>query len=442
MHHMIRRYASYLLFFCGFLLLNTEPVNGQDVLTLSDALEQARENNYELQISQNELQLFVNDVSIGNAGFLPRLTASGDRNTSITTTEQEFIGQEPERTPNAETTQQAARATLSWRAFDGLGRFATWRRLQSERDAQQQRTRSVTQDVLTEVTIAYLTIVREQQTVEALKESVEISEERLRLTELRNRLGTASDLEVRQARVDLNADRAQLLRQESSLSVARSQLNRLLGAPEMGPYEVEAEIPLDTNLDQDLLLADARQNNPRLQSLVHARESAGEERREIRAERLPSVDLQMSYEYSDQTSESGFVRFSESYGLSYGVSVTLNLFDGLNRRRRAQNAQVRERNAELAFREIEAELVTRITEEFTTFRNRIQLVELEESNVEDARANANLALRQFELGAITSLELREVQEALIQAETRLLESRFEARSSEAELRRLAGDIHL
>lgn len=409
-----------------------------DLLTLEEALDQARARNVAVQSAQNELAITENDASIGNAGFLPRLTASGDRNTSITTTEQQFIDQEPSRTPNAQTTSQGARATLSWRAFEGLGRFATLQRLRAERAGQAERTRGVRADVLTEVTVAYLSIVREQQQLAVLEEAVVISEERLRLTEVRNRLGAVSDLAVRQARVDLNADRAARLRQESTVTAARAQLNRLLDAPNQGAYRVETEIPIDTRLTLDALVREAQMQNPQLRSAQEGSRAAAQERREIRAERLPTVDLEVQYAYSDQSSESGFVQFSESYGISYGVAVSVDLFDGLNRRRRAQNAQIRERNARLAIRELETQLVTALQEEFASFDNRIALIALEQENLEAARANVDVALRQFELGVITPLELREVQEALVQAESRLVDTRFEAGVSEAELRRLAG----
>jgi len=409
-----------------------------DVLTLDQALEQARTQNLAVRSAENTLAITANNASIGNAGFLPQLTASGNRNTSITTTEQQFIDQEPRRTPNAETTSQAARATLAWRAFEGLGRFATLQRLQAEQASQAERTRSVRADVLTEVTVAYLSIVREQQQLAVLDEAVAISEERLRLTELRNRLGAASDLAVRQARVDLNADRGARLRQESTVTAARAQLNRLLNEPDRGSYRVETGIPIDTLLTLNELVPEARAQNPQLRAARQGRRAATQERREIRAERLPTVDLEVQYEYSDQSSESGFVQFSESYGISYGVAVSVDLFDGLNRRRRAQNAQIRERNAQLAVQELETQLITALQEEFASFDNRVALIALEEENLEAARANVDVALRQFELGVITPLELREVQETLVQAESRLVDTRFEARVLEAELRRLAG----
>jgi outer membrane protein len=56
------------------------------------------------------------------------------------------------------------------------------------------------------------------------------------------------------------------------------------------------------------------------------------------------------------------------------------------------------------------------------------------------QANVDVALEQFEVGTITSVELREVQEQFIQAESRLLTAQFEAKQAEVELLRLSGQL--
>ncbi|GBD02369.1 hypothetical protein HRbin18_02110 [bacterium HR18] len=66
------------------------------------------------------------------------------------------------------------------------------------------------------------------------------------------------------------------------------------------------------------------------------------------------------------------------------------------------------------------------------------MVQLEQENLEAARLNVEVALEQFRLGTITSVELREVQQALLQAEERLVSARYEAKAAEIRLRQLAG----
>jgi hypothetical protein len=61
---------SLILFFC------VVKMNAQELLTIEDAVKIALENNYAIKIAANELTIGKTNVSIGNAGMLPRATAS------------------------------------------------------------------------------------------------------------------------------------------------------------------------------------------------------------------------------------------------------------------------------------------------------------------------------------------------------------------------------
>jgi outer membrane protein TolC len=55
----------------------------QELLTIEDAVKIALENNYAIKIAANELTIEKTNVSIGNAGMLPRATASIIDNNNI-----------------------------------------------------------------------------------------------------------------------------------------------------------------------------------------------------------------------------------------------------------------------------------------------------------------------------------------------------------------------
>jgi outer membrane protein TolC len=58
-------------------------MNAQELLTIEDAVKIALENNYAIKIAANELTIGKTNVSIGNAGMLPRATASIIDNNNI-----------------------------------------------------------------------------------------------------------------------------------------------------------------------------------------------------------------------------------------------------------------------------------------------------------------------------------------------------------------------
>jgi len=414
----------------------------RDTLRLDAAVQRALNDNRQARIARRETDIAENNVSLGNAGFLPTLSGQANYSETRSNSEQVFLSGETQSTDGAKSTRSGAGADLRWTVFDGLRPFATYDRLGAERDRQAAATEEQVETLVADVVEGYYDVARQQQQLEVLRESVSISRERLRIVELRRDLGSASDLEVRQARVDLNADSTEALRQAVALTNAKSRLNQLLARSEGAStrYAVAPAIEVDTSLQYTSTQQTALQESPALAQAREALQAARAEQRELRADFFPTVDLTAGLSYSQLNAESGFVQENTSTEFTYGVSLTLDLFDGLNRWRRTQNADVRATNARLAVEDVRSRLVTELTNAYERYQNRLRLVDLERQTLEAVRANVDVALEQFEQGTITSIELREVQEQFIQAETRLLTVQFEAKQAEVELLRLSGQL--
>ena len=415
---------------------------GPDTLRLETAVQRAVDDNRQAQIARRQVDIAENNVSVGNAGFLPTLTGQANYTRTRSSSDQTFLGGQTQSTDGAQSTQSGASADLRWTVFDGLRPFATYDRLGAERDRQAAATKEEIEALVADVIDGYYDVARQQQQLDVLREALAISRERLRIVEVQREVGTASDLAVRQARVDLNADSAAVLRQQTALVNAKTQLNQLLGRSEDASirYAVTSSIEVDTSLGYTPLQQTALQESPALAQARQALQAAQAATREVRADFFPTVDLTAGYGYSQLDAESGFLQESNSTDLTYGVSLTFDLFDGLNRWRRRQNAQIRTTNARLAVRDVRSRLTTELTSAYERYENRLRLVDLERQNLEAVQANVEVALEQFELGTITSVELREVQEQFIQAESRLLTAQFEAKQAEVELLRLSGQL--
>jgi outer membrane protein len=272
-----------------------------------------------------------------------------------------------------------------------------------------------------------------------LRESIAISEERLRIAEGRRDVGSASELEVRRAQVDRNADRAALLRQQVAIATSKAALNELLARDAAPEFRVADSIPIDRSLTLEGLAETALRGNRALLEAERGREIAELERRELRGEWFPRVALQLGYSMADLSDQLGFVP-TQPNGLAYGLSFQFNLFDGLNRERRLQNARLRQQSSELAIRQARTRALAGLETAHAGYGNRILLADLEEENVQLARQNVEVALERFRLGLSTSVELREVQNALAAASSRLVAARFEAKQAELELLRLSGEL--
>ena len=371
----------------------TQAQQRPDTLRLDTAVQQALDDNRQAQIARRQVDIAENNVSLGNAGFLPTVTGQANYTETIANSEQTFLTGETQSSDGAQSTQSGASAELRWTVFDGLRPYATYDRLGAERDRQVAATTEEIEALVADVIDGYYDVARQQQQLDVLREAAAISRERLRIVETQREVGSASDLQVRQARVDLNADSAAVLRQKTALVNAKTQLNQLLGRSGDASvrYAVTSSIDVDTSLGYQPLQQTALQESPALKQAREALSAARAATRETRADFFPTVDLTAGYGYSQLDAESGFLQESTSTDFSYGVSLTFDLFEGLNRWRRSQNAAIRATNARLAVADVRSRLTTE-------------------------------------------------QEQFIQAESRLLTARFEAKQAEVELLRLSGQL--
>jgi len=67
------RSFSLMLFLLFFPLL----LEAQHVLDLQECLQIGLRNNYDLRIIRNEEQISANNLTLGNAGFLPTIGLNG-----------------------------------------------------------------------------------------------------------------------------------------------------------------------------------------------------------------------------------------------------------------------------------------------------------------------------------------------------------------------------
>ena len=410
------------------------------LLTLEEAMALAREGSPLIQLARTELEQAANQVGLGAVGLLPRLSVEGSRSTTTTYVEQTFLNQDPRELRGASSSQWGGGAALTWRAFDGGARLAELDRRRALETGESFALAEVQDRILTDVKVAYYDLARREAELQVLAEAVELSDERLRIARIREEVGAGSEVAVRQAQVDRNADQADLIRARSGVVEARTAFNRLLGRPPATPFRVRDDIPVDDGLVREEVLQRARAASPSAEGARSALAAARSGEREARADWFPSLDLRAGFDYTDLTSESGFQQAVQGFDYSLGLSFSFDLFDGFARSRRGEEARLRSRSAEITLRDVESRIEAEVEVEWVRYSDQLELVMLERENLELARRNADTALEQFRLGAIASLELREVQQALTRAGIRLVESEFGVRAAEAELRRLMGEV--
>ncbi|WP_338644697.1 TolC family protein [Flavobacterium sp. KS-LB2] len=434
-HTKILLQSFILLLFC---VVRT---NAQEVLTLETAVKIALENNYEIKIATNNLTIGKTNVAIGNAGMLPTVTATVLDNNSIQNSSQTRQDGTETELDNAKNNSLTYGVGLDWTIFDGLRMFTRLEQLKELQKLGEAQLKLTVITRISDVNAAYYNLVQQQQQLAALDTTIVISNQRLALAQNRFTIGKASKLEVLNAQVDLNTDQVALLRQKELYANSKILLNQLLARDVATDFKVIDELEVDALLLLPELRALAEKQNPQLESQIINKRVAELELKQIKAARYPTVRVNSAYNFSESQSSLGFVAQSQSRGLNYGFSASLNLFDGFAQNRNEKIAKIQIENSKLNIDQQNLALNSQLASSYQTYLTNLELISLEEKNESIAKQNLNITLDKFRIGTITTLEFRTAQLNYVNAKVSYSNAQFQGKLSEIALRELAGNLN-
>ena len=231
-----------------------------------------------------------------------------------------------------------------------------------------------------------------------------------------------------------------MIRSGTTLKQAKIIVNQILSNSTFENFDVEPAIEMGEMMDLEVLTEQALVENKSLSVARMNEMAASEEINELKGDWFPQVDVSGGYGYSKTETSVGFAVFSNTSGFNYGITARINLFDGFNKNRRSQNAQIRLKNQQLQLEELKLRLRSEIQQVYEQYIDALSLIELEQENLQFTKQSLDIALERFRLGTINSVELREAQLSLLNAENRLIIAQIEAKNAETELLRLSGDL--
>lgn len=410
------------------------------LLTAEEAVRIAVEQNHGVRLARLEARSSELLNNAGNAGMLPTVDAVGSYSIDNSSTKQTFFSGETREADNADQRVLDAAVQLNWTVFDGLAMFAAKDRLEALELIGQTQLRQQIEATTYEVLATYYQLVQLRKAIAVQQEGVRISRERLNIAEAGQRIGSASGLAVVQARLDLSTDSAAVLDLHVQEAVSAARLNALLGRAPSTEVEVAPEVPPTEALDLAQIQQAARQANSAVQQARQQQIAADLSVKELRGALLPRIDLFANYGYTRSTSAVGILQSNQALGPDYGARVSIPLFRGMQSRRAIEVAKLSREQAALSTQQAELGLEESIVAAWAAHTTAAQRVALEEDNLSGARTQSTVALESYRLGAITAVELREVQQGLIAAEQRLLVARYEAVLAELQLKWLAGRL--
>ena len=422
------------------LLFFVAKSNAQEVLTIEDAVKIALENNYEIKIASNNLLINKTNVTTGNAGMLPKATATIVNNNATQNLSQTRTDGTVNSLNNAKSNSLNYGVGLDWTIFDGFKMFAKLDQLKELQKLGEAQLKLTIVTKISDVNATYFDLVQQQQQLAALDSTMVISNQRLTLAQNRFTIGKASKLEVLNAQVDLNTDRVTILRQKELYANTKILLNQILARDPKTNFDVVNAITVDSYLLLPELTALAEKQNPQLETQIINKRVSELQLKQIKATRYPTLKVNTGYNFAESHSSLGFTSQSSARGLNYGFSASMNLFDGFAQNRNEKIAKIQIENSKLAVDQQNLKLNSELATSYQTYLTNLELIALEEKNEAIAKQNLSITLDKFRIGTITTLEFRTAQLNYVNAKVRFSNAQFQAKLSEIALKELAGNL--
>ncbi len=426
------------------LFIGSSESFAQERVSLEQVISLALQKNYDVLLARNfsESAKAVDDNAWG--AFMPQVNAQGAIVWNNNEQELRFADATRNATGKAEANNISGSVLLNWTLFDGTRMFATRERVnvlaqQGELIVKDQMINTIAQTIT-----SYYDIVRQKQQLKAIQEQMSVSEERVKLAERKLQVGTGIKPELLQARVDFNAQRAQVIQQESTIAQLKEQLNALVGMQLPGAYDVADTIALDLNIRQEDLTPNIENTNYSLQVARDNMHASTLSLRENRANYLPVISFNAAYNYS-KTDNIRLINpfssvYSQSNGYNYGFTVTLPILNGFATRTSTQLARINMNRQTLFYNQLKTNVNLNLKNAFVNYENAKRTLLVEEETILLAKENVFIALEGFKRGVTTFIELRTAQQSLADAYSRLISARYNTKVAETDLLRLSGAL--
>jgi outer membrane protein TolC len=421
------------------------------VLTRTQAATIMLQNNYGIKIAENNNAIAENNASKLNADFYPTVQglagASIDRNNSQT----DFNGalnqngdpREAIVINEADTKRYNASINVDYTVFDGMGRRYNYERLQEIYGLTNLQARQTIENNTLQLMSVYLEIARLTENLAVFKEVLYVSKQREVRSQYRFNYGQVSMLEVLNARVDINTDSINILNAAQRLRNAKRDLNLLMQRELEAQFQVDTLLTLTDLLTIDAFVQKADANNVRiLQAQTNTRITELDIKRS-KSLLLPRIGLSGAYGWNlTENPASAFFppTTNTSDNLRIGANLTWNIFDGGVSLIGIRNAKVQNENENYLKQQITQEVARDLANAKGNYANALAIFKMQEQNVVTNDENFERTKERFNVGQVNSVEFRQAQVNLLNAQTIKNLAKYDAKLAEYQVLLLAGQL--
>lgn len=433
--------SNFAFLICISIMFCINNLNAQQVLTKEEAVKLALDNNYDIKIANNNVQVAENNKSVLNSGYLPTVTGTAGATYNLDNTEAEFSNGNSTVLNGAESSRYNAGVSLNYTIFDGLGRHYNYKRLKEQYQLSELQARETIENTIVQLFSVYYNVAQLSENLETLDQTLLVTKDRLVRAEYQFDYGQNTKLEVLNAEVDINTDSINIINTKQDLKIAKRDLKLVLGETFTEDFNVETEVDFLLQFKKDSLFEKAKQRNV---ALLQTEKNIAISQLDIKSGKsayLPTLGLTGSYGWNkNNNNAASFVTVSTNTGLSGGLNLSWNLFDGGATMTRVRNAKVNLETQQLQKENILLSIQRDFDNAWDDYMNKLEIYNIQEKNIITAQNNFDRTQEKFKIGQVNSIEFRQAQLNLLNAELSRNQAKYAAKLAELQLLQISGEL--
>ena len=420
------------LLFLGILAFSALVTNAQQVWTLQQCIDYAKEHNTGILQSQLQQQNADYQLKMSQNAWLPTVSASASEGLGF--------GQSPSYTGvyvSDNSSSASVGLSVSMPLFQGLNIYNTTKADQLNLQATIQDLEAAKRDLSLTIMAYYMEVVYCKELKGVAQRQLELSETQHQRTQELFEVGKVPESNVYESAAQVASDRASLTEAENNLMLSLLDLTQAMEIDNLEDFDVVAP---DTFMTEDELpLASAQTtiqhaliHQPEMLSAQYKLEQAQYELKAAKSAWYPSLSVYGGYSngyYHYFSNNSANVPFSQQLQMNgrtqIGLSLNIPIFNGMQTKYRVKMTELGIDNQQLNIENTSKKLKKEIQQAYYNAVAAKQKYVAADNSLKSSQLAYDYSLAGYDAGKSTLMELNESKNRLYKAESSLLQAKYE-----------------
>lgn len=463
------RRSSQILFSI-FVIFGMNQLAAQDLpeknyWTLQDCIQHALQNNIQIQeayLSIDESEIDQNDA-LGN--YLPGVNVQANNTWNSGLTQDVTTGILQQQT----TRNFSFNTTLNVPIYNGLRNLKQWQRAKLSQIASQYALEEMKDNVLLNITNAYLNVLVNKERLGVLQQQNEVTREQLQRTRLLIQEGMAPAGDSLDIKATDAFEKQQIVNAENAIKITLINLAQLLQISNYQDFDIadaEYDVPVETMITRtpEEIIQNAKENRYEIKVAEQNLELAEKDVEIARTQLYPSLDgfvnfntresgsnraRQGGIDPNNPTSVIGYIegtgenvvtdnylveeigpdpffnQLSRNKGWSYGLRLSIPVLNGFSARNSVRRNKINVLRQTYQLEQTKLNLESNVYQAYVDAQGAAEAYRAAEVAADAKRMAFSYSEDKFEVGRITSFEFSQAKFDLADAESQVVNAKFD-----------------